>query len=146
MLFRSLHARLAAETTGLKRKLLEAESAAETRLQRVHMLEAQVAQLIAQAKESASRRKRRVAGLDGAGTGRRGGGGTRGVLPAVGEQDDASTVISDVSDEDGGAAAAAAAGADHGDDDAASLSTSLTGAEAFDFAPGENRLEVRCMG
>lgn len=57
-----LHGRLGRDTTTLKRTLAETEATAEQRLQRIHLLEAQVAQLLRQAKaavQSSSRRSGR---------------------------------------------------------------------------------------
>jgi hypothetical protein len=141
-----LHARLSTESTQLKKRSLDLETVAEQRLQRVHMLEAQVAQLLAQAKASAGRRTRKgrvdttlatITDEDEVRAARKRRGSQR---PAA--DGDASTVISDISDED--AADREPQGYNEGaagmlDDD--SLSTSVN-SDVFDFAPGENRLEV----
>jgi hypothetical protein len=161
-----LNERLGAEGAGVKRRLADTEALAEARLQRVHMLEAQVKQLLAKLRArgassggGAATGKQQRGGLptiqddddEGAGArrgrGRRGGQRDRdGLEDSLGSADDGdrSTVISALSADDsaaGGRGRHGGGGGAHGapahDNDTSSLASEL-----LDFGPGEDVLEV----
>jgi len=156
-----LHGRLGTDAAALRRALADTQACAEERLQRIHMLEAEVAQLLLQAQRwRASRGQlRKEAAAEAAdAAGGLGVGGRRQEQKGPAEEraagDDGDTVISGLSEEEEnenrrrrGAAGLAPPGGGGDLDDSVGAS-SLTGAsEVYDLAgPGDNRLEVAIKG
>jgi hypothetical protein len=172
-----LQARLTAEGSGLKTRIAELESLAEQRLQKANMLEAQVRQLLAARTSAAATARKRetllataratTGFLGTAATARPAAGTTK--APKREADEDASTVISDITDEEGRGAAGHSAdelgldlddvhgsprrtvrpgigAAEDGDLEdsvgASELSASILSDMSVDFGPGENVIEV----